>query len=112
MSEQPNILRLTLKKKWFDMIAAGIKKEEYRETKDYWIKRLLHFAPDSSKPYVYPHMIKWYDLIEFKKGYGAKVPTMLIEFKGIDIGKGKDEWGGNGKDVFRIKLGDIIESTK
>lgn len=36
-----NTLVLVLKKKWFDMIDSGIKKEEYREIKDYWIRRLI-----------------------------------------------------------------------
>jgi hypothetical protein len=35
------VLHLTLKKKWFDMIASGEKKEEYREDKEYWRRRLL-----------------------------------------------------------------------
>lgn len=34
-------LTLSLKKKWFDMIASGEKTEEYREIKPYWEKRLL-----------------------------------------------------------------------
>lgn len=34
-------LYLTLKKKWFDMIVSGVKKEEYRESKVYWLKRLV-----------------------------------------------------------------------
>lgn len=38
------ILHLPLKKKWFDLINARIKKEEYREIKPYWIKRLLQYA--------------------------------------------------------------------
>ena len=32
-------LTLPLKKKWFDMIKTGVKKEEYRERKDYWFNR-------------------------------------------------------------------------
>lgn len=34
-------LHLTLKKKWFDMIASGIKKEEYREIKQHWVEHLM-----------------------------------------------------------------------
>lgn len=30
-----NVLKLTLKRKWFDMIAEGVKKEEYRNNNDY-----------------------------------------------------------------------------
>ena len=33
------ILNLPLKAKWYDMIESGIKTEEYREFKPYWIKR-------------------------------------------------------------------------
>lgn len=38
---EKKILHLTLKKKWFDMILSGVKKEEYREVKAYWVDRLL-----------------------------------------------------------------------
>lgn len=36
-------LILHLKKKWFDMIKAGIKKAEYREIKPYYEKRLIDY---------------------------------------------------------------------
>lgn len=35
------ILDLVLKGKWYDMISDGIKREEYREIKPYWIKRIM-----------------------------------------------------------------------
>ena len=34
-------LNLVLKKKWFEMIEAGEKTEEYREIKLYWMKRIF-----------------------------------------------------------------------
>ena len=34
------MLVLPIKKKWFDMIKLGVKTEEYREVKDYWVNRL------------------------------------------------------------------------
>ena len=34
-------LTLNVKKKWFDMILSGIKKEEYRELKDFSVVRCL-----------------------------------------------------------------------
>lgn len=40
--ENTKTLHITLKKKWFDMILSGEKKEEYREIKEYWINRLIH----------------------------------------------------------------------
>lgn len=91
--ETRKILHLTLTKKWFDMIYSGIKKEEYREIKEYWDKRLS----------------KEYDIIKFVNGYGSDRPTILIECLGIEIGKGNTEWGGGDEDVYIIKLGEILE---
>ncbi|MBO6031875.1 MAG: hypothetical protein J6Q22_10580 [Prevotella sp.] len=34
------MLVLPMKKKWFDMILSGKKKEEYREFKPYWNSRV------------------------------------------------------------------------
>ena len=46
-AENEVILYLTLKKKWFDLTASQIKQEEYREIKDYWVKRLCSKHPGS-----------------------------------------------------------------
>ena len=35
-------LYLPLKKEWYEMIEAGIKKEEYREESPYWRRRLIN----------------------------------------------------------------------
>jgi hypothetical protein len=87
------VLHLTLKKKWFDMIASGEKKEEYREMKPYWRKRL----------------VKDYDIIRFKNGYGKNVPTMDIEFKGVQSSLGIIEWGAPEKEtVYILPLGKIL----
>ena len=37
------ILELPLKKEWYNMIESGEKREEYREIKQYWQKRLAFF---------------------------------------------------------------------
>lgn len=34
-------LHLPLKAKWYNMIESGVKTEEYREIKLYWINRLI-----------------------------------------------------------------------
>lgn len=36
------MLTLPIKKKWFDMIKSGEKKEEYREIKPYYDSRFYH----------------------------------------------------------------------
>lgn len=85
------VLPLTLKKKWFDMIASGEKKEEYRDLKTYWITRLE----------------KKIDTIHFKNGYSNGVPEMYVKCKGISVGVGRLEWGWDEK-CFVIKLGEIL----
>jgi hypothetical protein len=92
------LLHLTLKKKWFDMIAAGEKREEYREIKPYWNKRLQG---------------KRYDAIQFRNGYSKNAPKMTVELKNICFGFGIVELGApERKHVYILRLGRIIESPK
>ena len=93
-SKKNRVLHLTLKKKWFDMIASGDKKEEYREVKKYWTSRL------SSKSY---------DAVHFVNGYGTNRPWLLVECKGIMKGLGIIEWGAPPDEVvYIINLGKIL----
>ena len=115
----PAVLRLTLKKKWYDMILSGEKKEEYREIKMYWWHRLVQcgecygFLSCDLLPPIKWKMImaKNFDTIEFKNGYAKNAPTMLVEFKGIEIGNAKPDWSDNWKGkVFVISLGAVLHS--
>ncbi len=128
-------LHLTLKKKWFDMIASGEKTEEYREIKSYWIQRLLecncpkesktdneNFAVDIYYDYIvndYPFddkLMKAYyasfinfDAVIFRNGYSGGAPLASFRNPVISIGEGRPEWGAEpGKKYFVIKLGDKI----
>lgn len=87
------VLHMTLIRKWFDQIAAGIKIEEYRELKDYWTNRLQD---------------KQYDVIIFRNGYAPNAPTMKVEYRGFI--KKKITWD-NGKTeiVYALQLGIILE---
>lgn len=86
-------LHLTLKKQWFNMIASGEKKEEYREVKPYWITRLS----------------KKYDNVIFKNGYSKDAPQMRFKVTGINVTHGFEKWGAPEFDtVFVISLGDRI----
>ncbi|MDC7994442.1 ASCH domain-containing protein [Altibacter sp. HG106] len=100
-----NILNLTLKKKWFDLIKSGVKKEEYREVKDYWQNRL-------EKPRTAPFVIRFkdFDCIRFRNGYAKDAPTFDIELKGIEYGTGNPEWGAEkGKTYYVLSLGKILD---
>jgi len=116
------VLHLNLKKKWYDMIASGEKKEEYREVKEYWISRLVgeFTAPYQHEPFNFIYRgLKhgmWspvgFDVVEFKNGYAKDAPTMTVKIRGIDIEYGKEEWGAeHGKTYFVIKLGEILERS-
>lgn len=125
-------LNLTLRKKWFDMIASGEKKEEYREVKKYWFDRLVfkkemvikYLQLDTESVEYFNHQLNSiaksshknmigfnpFDAITFRNGYGKNSPTMIVECLGIDIGEAAPEWSDNwGGQVFRIKLGKIIK---
>jgi hypothetical protein len=88
------VLHLTLKKKWFDMIASGVKKEEYRECKEYWHKRLVNCIDDA---------------VLFRNGYSKNSPSVLVELLYITMGFGNTEHGAP-KDtvVYILKLGKVL----
>lgn len=106
------VLHLTLKKKWFDMIASGEKKEEYRELKDYWCNR---FCTKEWYKYEYEFLEKainkYYDVVVFRHGYAKNAPTITVQCKGISIGRGKHEWGAPSFEAFIIKLGNVLSTT-
>jgi hypothetical protein len=106
LKTQPKVLHLTLKRKWFDMIEAKIKPEEYREIKPFWIKRLCQWYRSETefKPLDF-------DATQFYNGWACstKYPNYQIECRGIEIREGKPEWGAEpGKKYFVIKLGERI----
>lgn len=104
------VLHLTLKKKWFDMIEAGIKEEEYREVKRYWIQRLCNEVEYETDYGNWNAVFKKFDVVEFKNGYSKDARKMIVVFKGIEIGEAKPEWSDNWQgEVFKIKLGAIIQ---
>ena len=88
------VLRLTLKKKWFDMIASGEKTEEYRTPSAWIFSRLIG---------------KSYDVVEFANGYGKHVPRVVVKYFGWHQGPGRSEWGGTWQNRYVvIRLGHVI----
>ena len=98
------ILHLTLKKRWFELIAVGTKKHEYRTDKPYWRKRLVENGES-----------KEFDVVRFKNGYSKTAPTMDVEFKGISFTS--DRWWTpkHGEDfegnIIVISLGRVLGIT-
>ena len=79
--KEKRILHLPIIKRYFDLIKAGEKKEEYREIKSYWTKRFKDFLVQ--KPF---------DYICFRNGYGRKVPHIFVELIDINFGISKKEY--------------------
>jgi len=117
-------LNLTLNKKWFDMIASGVKTEEYREIKPYWINRFVIneykkyrtqvveadiMATYRGEPLFYA-ISKDFDIVSANNGYSKDCPNVKWKHEGITIGEGKPEWGAiPGKKYFILKIGDLIK---
>ena len=106
-------LYLPLKKEWYEMIESGVKTEEYREIKPYWVKRLFLCFGTSCINGNFPQLTcsdcEIFALYHFRAvrfSYGYTKRTMTFECKGRTIGKGNPAWGApENEEVFIIKLG-------
>jgi hypothetical protein len=118
------VLHLNLKRKWFNMIKSGEKKEEYRELTNYWFKRLFgQYAinPDTgqkaSAETTYSVLSQNSDVIIrsfprikytsilFSNGYAKDRDQISVSLHGIVICEGKKEWGAlPGRKYFVITL--------
>lgn len=81
------MLTLPIKKKWFDMILSGEKKEEYRTNSDYYGSRFRN---------VWGYPAHWGEprKIKFRNGYRATSPSFIAECT-LSEGFGKVAWGGD-----------------
>jgi hypothetical protein len=113
-------LTLSLKKQWFDMIKAGVKKEEYRKIKDHYFHMLYNYAEMQKffgippQPYYFdrPQVFhtkqfqKSFDRIVFTLGYPKADDTerrLVFKNPRIRIGTGRPELGAEpGKLYFVI----------
>ena len=101
------MLTLPIKKKWFDMIKSGEKKEEYREIKPYYNSRLgvrliIQELINGSNA-------KFISNIMFRNGYGKDRPTILCKCE-ISKGYGKQEWGAeSNKEYYVLKILSVEE---
>lgn len=85
------VLHLTLKREYFDQIAKGKKRNEFREYKPYWKSRLEG---------------REYDQVLFRNGYSADSPTLLVEYCGLT----RDGTGRNAGYV--IRLGRVLKHKR
>ena len=99
---------LPIKKKWFDMILSGEKKEEYREIKPYYRTRLYHegFLDQYGLPTL------WEDWVLFRNGYFKNSPSFKALCT-VDIAEGRAEWGAEpGKEYYRLHIKEVQQEAK
>lgn len=102
------MLTLPIKKKWFDMILSGEKKEEYREIKLYYATRFKGVF--EMYPYSYIPASNDIHEIKFRNGYGNNRPEFIAKCS-LDINTGKEEWGAEpGKEYYVLQIHEIIKS--
>ena len=112
-----SVLNLVLKRKWYDMIASGEKKEEYRESKKHWWTRIGRWMANSipdgdrfdvifgeNKPMV----------VAFSLGYRKADMFFVVDIVLDPDAKYPDrtchpEWGEPDFPHYVIKLGERVE---
>lgn len=105
------MLILPIKKKWFDMILSGEKKEEYREIKPYYMSRFANVFSmyPTSSTYPYSNVPYGTDIREilFRNGYGKNCPEFVASCT-LEVKKGKPEWGAEpGREYYVLKIHEI-----
>lgn len=128
-----NVLHLTVKRQWYEMIDSDDKTEEYREIKPYWIVRLLNIDhPEEEKGEnkvipsniafdimhgfeptevlkAYSSSFKTFAGVLFRNGYSGGARQRSFKFESLSIGEGHPEWGAeSGKKYFIIKFSAFI----
>lgn len=107
------MLVLPIKRKWFEMIVNGEKKEEYREIKPYYNTRFGNeFFGHRLVPEEIKALRRYKTLpteIVFKNGYSKNSPYITCWCR-LTIGIGKEEWGAEqGKQYYILEIEEVIK---
>ena len=98
------ILPLVLKKKWYDLIDSGEKKEEYREDKPYWDVRIGNWLNKAQSKNLAP-------VVAFSLGY--RPATMFFKVPEYPVMQSDEanhpEWGETAVPHYVIELGERVE---
>lgn len=108
MEDNRRYLVLVLDFKWFDMIASGVKLEEYRDFKPYYQQRLLGRAYQPGEK-ININRVRWelethaammYRGVILRKGYNTG-QTLKKECK-FRFDYGNPDWGATPKKLYFI----------
>ena len=91
------LLKVTIKRKWLDLILNGQKPIEYREKKPHWIARIEG---------------KNIDKIAMRNGYRADSPLAVFKVEKIEVVNPCSHSPANGEflsgDTYAIHIGELI----
>ena len=93
------MLILPIKKKWFDMIKSGEKKEEYREIKSYYTSR-FNFEDEIKNGKILKTVYSSREIL-LRNGYSNNSPTIKCRVI-IKKGYGKEEWGAEPNKLYYV----------
>ena len=112
-------LYLSLKEEWYNLIEKGVKKEEYRQIKPFWVKRIGMLEAKTKEIEQIPqeelvsmmekkmedgYLNSYYTHVQFSFGYTNR--TMTFEINDLTVGIGRGDWGAPvDEKVFIIHLG-------
>ena len=83
---------IPIKKKWFEMILSGEKKEDYREVTEYWITRLLDYSG----------LLGYQDIFIFRNGFRLDSPAFAAEVETCRQLGGNPEWGAKAEQIYIV----------
>ena len=110
--DECSVLPLVLEGRWYDMIAAGEKREEYRRATRYWCVRLENWDRRTTALRE--------AVVEFRRGYARDASRMAFWCLGVSAGCGmrcydfrekvlSPGWGEPVSPHFAIRLGGRVE---
>lgn len=94
-----SILHLVLKRKWFEMIERGEKRQEYRAFNPYWEKRIENWYKAIRAGSV--------GVVEFRLGYGKRAPRLAFLWCELRVVSSSliPEWGEPEETHYLIGFG-------
>lgn len=105
------MLILPIKKKWYDMIISGEKREEYREVNNYWQTRIMGELSFEVKIKFENWKPVKIENVYIRNGYGNDKPTAKISAI-VHYKCGHPEWGAEeGKKYYVFEILDVQELT-
>jgi len=99
------MLTLPIKKKWFDMIKSGEKKEEYREIKPYYTTRFTRNLPTLDYTIIGTHskgktLLSSFPII-LRNGYSKNSPSIKCNVV-LEVNYGVEEWGAEPNKLYYV----------